>query len=169
MLVLPMKNQENRVIGVLQLINRKVSRAAELSAANIDDIVIPYDEQALELTFSLASQAAVSLTNTQLYVGLKENLHELKTTQAQLVQSEKLASLGQLTAGVAHEINNPLAFSSNNTHLAHARVTSIARRLAAANWLAQADNPQRPSMSERIAAGRTCSSASPSTRPSPPT
>jgi signal transduction histidine kinase len=154
MLVLPMKNQENRVIGVLQLINRKVSRTVELSAANIDDIVIPYDEQALELTFSLASQAAVSLTNTQLYVGLKENLHELKTTQAQLVQSEKLASLGQLTAGVAHEINNPLAFSSNNTHLAHARVTSIARRLAAANWLAQADNPQRPSMSERIAAGR---------------
>lgn len=39
---------------------------------------------------------------------------ELNTTQAQLVQSEKMASIGQLTAGMAHEINNPIGFSSSN-------------------------------------------------------
>ena len=152
MLVLPMKNQENEVIGVLQLINRKVSSAAELQPESIDDVVIPYDDQSLELTLSLASQAAVSLTNNQLYDTVKQNLHELKTQQAQLVQSEKLASLGQLTAGVAHEINNPLAFSSSNTHLAHARVTAVSRRLAVERWLAEAD--AAAPADDRVAAGR---------------
>nr|WP_276572666.1 ATP-binding protein [Nannocystis pusilla] len=135
MLVLPMKNQDDQVIGVLQLINRKISRTATLTAADIDNVVLPYDDAALELTLSLASQTAISLTNTQLFEGLKDSLVELKQTQAQLVQGEKLASLGQLTAGVAHEINNPLAFSRNNTHLAHERVTKVSRRLAVQRWL----------------------------------
>jgi two-component system NtrC family sensor kinase len=45
----------------------------------------------------------------------REALEQLKKTQSHLVQSEKLASLGQMVAGVAHEINNPLAFVINNT------------------------------------------------------
>jgi two-component system NtrC family sensor kinase len=44
---------------------------------------------------------------------LKKSLQELKTTQAQLIQSEKMASLGELTAGIAHEIQNPLNFVNN--------------------------------------------------------
>jgi signal transduction histidine kinase len=44
---------------------------------------------------------------------LKQSLSELKTTQQQLIQSEKLASLGELTAGIAHEIQNPLNFVNN--------------------------------------------------------
>jgi two-component system, NtrC family, sensor kinase len=44
---------------------------------------------------------------------LSHSLTELKATQSQLVQQEKLASLGQLTAGIAHEIKNPLNFVNN--------------------------------------------------------
>ena len=49
--------------------------------------------------------------NTQ----LKETIDKLTTTQSQLIQSEKMASLGQLTAGIAHEINNPINFISSST------------------------------------------------------
>ncbi len=44
---------------------------------------------------------------------LKQSLEELRSTQAQLIQSEKMASLGELTAGIAHEIQNPLNFVNN--------------------------------------------------------
>lgn len=44
---------------------------------------------------------------------LEDTLNELRTTQAQLIQSEKMASLGELTAGIAHEIQNPLNFVNN--------------------------------------------------------
>ncbi len=44
---------------------------------------------------------------------LKQSLENLKSTQSQLIQSEKMASLGELTAGIAHEIQNPLNFVNN--------------------------------------------------------
>ena len=62
----------------------------------------------LRLAEGIALQAAVASENSRLYEGEKQKLVELKRTQAQLIQSTKLAAIGELAANIAHEINNPL-------------------------------------------------------------
>jgi PAS domain S-box-containing protein len=62
----------------------------------------------LRLVEGIASQAAVAIENSRLYEGVKRQMTELKQTQAQLIQSTKLAAIGELAANIAHEINNPL-------------------------------------------------------------
>jgi signal transduction histidine kinase len=68
----------------------------------------PFDEEDLRLLTSMAAPAATAIENAQLYEALREGMRKLEETQAQLVQSAKLAAVGELAAGVAHEINNPL-------------------------------------------------------------
>lgn len=68
----------------------------------------------LKIAEAQARQAEVDLINLQkAKKNAEEALAELQTTQKQLIQQEKLASLGQLTAGIAHEIKNPLNFVNN--------------------------------------------------------
>src|SRR5256884_1381751 len=62
----------------------------------------------LRLAEAIALQAAVASENSRLYEGEKQQVAELKRTQAQLIQSTKLAAIGELAANIAHEINNPL-------------------------------------------------------------
>lgn len=63
------------------------------------------------------SRALTEQEKTQSLLQEKEQLlQDLKSTQGHLVQSEKMASLGQLTAGIAHEINNPINFMASNVH-----------------------------------------------------
>ncbi|MEM8559939.1 MAG: GAF domain-containing protein, partial [Bacteroidota bacterium] len=72
-----------------------------------------FDESDLRLLNTIAANVGVALQNADAYGRLNTTLEELTRTQQQLVQQEKLASLGQLTAGIAHEIKNPLNFINN--------------------------------------------------------
>jgi GAF domain-containing protein len=82
--------------------------------------VKPFTEKQIGLVTTFADQAAIAIENVRLFDEvqartreLTKSLEELRTTQDRLVQTQKLALLGQLTAGIAHEIKNPLNFVNN--------------------------------------------------------
>jgi GAF domain-containing protein len=83
----------------------------------------PRHWEASEIKFitQIANQLGVALQQAQLHnqskeqtIKLAQTLHDLKQTQTQLIQTEKMSSLGQLVAGIAHEINNPVNFIYGN-------------------------------------------------------
>ena len=72
-----------------------------------------FSKNTVDLIKTFAAQSAVAIENARLFHDVETSLQDLRTAQDRLVQTEKLASLGQLTAGIAHEIKNPLNFVNN--------------------------------------------------------
>ena len=89
-----------------------------------------YSNYHLYLLRNIANYAAIALENAESYKKLTYTLNILKKTQAQLIQSEKMDSFGELTAGIAHEIQNPLNFVNNFSEVSDELLDGLKTELA---------------------------------------
>ena len=123
MLCLPILNQGN-LIGILYLRNKFTSGV--------------FNKNRLLILNFLCTQAAISLENARLYQQAQAYAQQIETSHLQTVQNEKMASLGNLVAGVAHEINNPIGFLNGSIKNAQTYLQDLLEHLA----LYQQHHPQ---------------------------
>lgn len=92
-----------------------------------------FTESDMRLLSTIAAHVGIAINNANQYEELNITLEDLRSTQNQLIAQEKLASLGQLTAGIAHEIKNPLNFVNNFSELSVGLVDELKEELGKLN------------------------------------
>ena len=120
---------------------RVVGRTIELRGRRKDGEVFP-----LELSLS-----AVELPEEIYFLGAIRDLTERQRLQARIVQAEKLASLGLMSAGVAHEINNPLAYVANNLAVLERDIRGLTALVAAYEAAQAILESARPDLAAQVA------------------
>ena len=88
-----------------------------LGAIYVDNYSLPFGVEVLRAAEALARHAALAIENALLFAREQQNIQELKHTQQQLLHSEKLATIGMMAAGIAHELNTPLTYILGNVEL----------------------------------------------------
>ena len=107
-------------------LNQKLDEVKELSEKNI---LVEKEKQEILTSQNVRLEKLVDERTNK----LKQSLEELKSTQSQLIQSEKMASLGELTAGIAHEIQNPLNFVNNFSEVNEEMIDELQQELKSGN------------------------------------
>jgi two-component system, NtrC family, sensor kinase len=92
-----------------------------------------FPENTVDLMKTFAAQSALAIENARLFKNVETSLEDLRTAQDRLIQTEKLASLGQLTAGIAHEIKNPLNFVNNFSAVSVELIDELRQALGGVN------------------------------------
>jgi signal transduction histidine kinase len=120
-------------IAIPMLRNGRAIGAISLGKADTE----PFSERQIKLMTTFADQAVIAIENVRLFESveartreLARSLEDLRAAQDRLIQTEKLASLGQLTAGIAHEIKNPLNFVNNFSAISADLIDELRQALA---------------------------------------
>ena len=103
--------ERDRELGIVTYLGLPIKRGDEVLGVLTFNTTVPrqYNPEELAYLTSFADQAAIAIEKAQLFQQLQQSYADLQKAQAELIQAEKLRALGQMSAGMAHDLNNILA------------------------------------------------------------